>query len=132
MKASGQLRSIAMSNRKWRFPSDIDVTFWPGGRHNSEFQDDNLGGTAIQKNTTGKITGLVIRTSKSGDLSDLVDVIKSTIDNPVSFIFEFANGEKWSAPVIAVIDEGGPVTSAESKFTCDLYAENDTGEFVQI
>lgn len=129
---AGQLRAIAAGNRKWRFPSDIDITFWEGGRHNSEHQDDNAGGTFISKNTTGKITGIVFRVSKSGELASLVTLIKETVDNPTPLTFEFANGDKWSAPVGFVIDEGGPLTSAEMKFACDAYAANDSGTFVQL
>jgi hypothetical protein len=129
---AGQLRSISAGNRKWRFPADIDVTFWDGGRHNSEFQDDNAGGTFISKNTTGKVTGIVFRASKQNELGDLFSLIKSTVENSTPMTFEFANGDKWSAPVKFVIDEGGPLTSAEMKVTCDAYADNDTGEFVQL
>ena len=128
----GQLRSVAADNRKWRFPADIDVTFWPGGRHNSEQQDDNLGGSFVQKNTTGKVTGITFRASNNGELADLVTLIKKTVTESISFVFEFASGEQWSAPVKFVIDEGGPFTSNEGKFTCDAYADNDIGEFTKI
>lgn len=132
IRAAGQVRKLSISNRNWTFPSDIDVTFWPGGRHNAEWLEDNQGGTASQRNTTGKIIGIPIRNSKVNDLGDLVDVIKATTENPVNCLVELANGEKWSAPIAIIIDEGGIYTSAEARSTIDAYAANDTGEFVQV
>jgi hypothetical protein len=132
MSGVGAIRSLALGNRKWRIPSDIDLTFWAGGRHNAEWLDDNQGGTPSSKNTTGKITGLNLRMAKDGDLAAIITVCKNTVDNNTPCTVELANGEKWSAPVKAVIDEGGPLTSAEGKYAIDLYADNDIGEFVQI
>jgi len=131
-KGIGQLRSLALDNRKWRIPADVSITFWSGGRHNSEFQDDNAGGTPVSKFTTGKITGMIVRTAQTGEMKDMIEVIKKTVETPVPCLIELANGEKWSAPVYAVIDEGGPFTSEDGKFTFDLYAGNDSGLFVQV
>lgn len=128
----GAVRSLSFANRKWRVPADADVTFWKGGRHNFEFQDDNKGGTAVSKFTTGKITGINTRMAKAGDLAAMFTAVLNTVDDNAPCTVELANGEKWSAPVKAITDEGGPFTSAEGKFNVDFYADNDSGEFVQI
>lgn len=132
MSGVGAVRALSFSNRKWRIPADVDITFWKGGRHNSEWLDDNQGGTPSSKNTTGKITGLNARMAKNGDLASMFTAIQATVNTNKPCTIELANGEKWSGPVKAVTDEGGPFTSAEGKFNFDLYADNDTGEFVQI
>jgi len=130
--AVGMLRSLKIANRAWRFPADIEVTFWPGGLHNSEYMDDNLGGTAKVKNTTGKLTGITTRAAENDELEDLVDMVKGTVETPTPCVFSFADGSKWSGSSKAVISEDGPFASTDGKFTFDLYAANSTGEFVKV
>lgn len=130
--AVGMLKNLKIANRAWKFPSDIEVNFWPGGLHNSEFMDDNLGGTAKIKNTTGKLTGVTLRASEVDDLNDLVDMVKGTVEVAAPCVFTFADGSQWSGPSKAIISEDGPFASTDGKFTFDLYAANGTGEFVKI
>jgi len=130
--AVGMLRSIKIGGRAWRFSEDVEVNFWAGGTHNSEYLSDNLGGTAKIKNTVGFVKGVTLRAGEVGDLEDLIDLVKTSVSTKHDALFEFASGEKWSAPVKTIISDDGPFTSSEGKFAADFYAANGTGEFVAI
>ena len=130
--AVGMLRAVKIGGRAWRFAEDVEVNFWAGGIHNAEYLSDNVGGTAKIKNTNGFVKGMTLRASEVTDLEDMIDLVKSSVSANLDALFEFASGEKWTAPVKAIISDDGPFTSSEGKFAVDFFAANGKGEFVRI
>lgn len=132
-KAIGQLRSISLAGRKTRFTSDIAVDFWPGGLHAIEFMSDNQGGAPEIRSNSGYLKGVSLSGKDEVDLEFYLALIKESARTPVSCMFEFANGAKYSGLTTLIFAAGtGPFTSADGKITVDFMCSSTTGEWAKI
>ena len=127
---AGVLKKITFDNDPQILTGDIEVNFWPGGLVNTEPLQNVGSSTPKTEFVSGFLKGITTRNSKDGSLKRLSDSIQKTTKEDVPVIFEFANGDKWSASVFSNVDVDSFHTNTEAKSTFDVCARN--GYFVPV
>jgi hypothetical protein len=129
--AAGPLVKISFDNESFQLPNDNDINYWPGGFVPTDALANIKGATKKVEFMPGKITGLNTRLAKSGDVRRLFNALTKTATENVVFVGEFANGDKVTASVFAVVDADSYFSNAEAKGTFDVCASDDSNGVFQ-
>ena len=128
--AAGVIIDMQIDKETIVLPSDLELTFWSGGKMVTESYMNNDGSRTRKTEIVGGIIkGINARLTRNNAIKNFAEKIKKAAEEDLDFIFTLACGDKYTAPVFIQTTEDF-WTNMNGQGTFKIVAANGTFNLV--